>query len=189
VHATTEIRAAERYGQIRLTVEEWLIYVDGRVNGTSLAEFQPRLSRHFKLRAQLEHLQRGTRQRPSPPAPCPGRPLALPVPCRLRRVASARARGRVGGRPPSMTPTKIAIARQMYDAQQHSFAEIARTLGVSRASIYRHLAHNPTADCILPLRVRPANTRKVLDCASQLGKLAKPAASNRQGSGARASKT
>jgi DNA invertase Pin-like site-specific DNA recombinase len=64
----------------------------------------------------------------------------------LAGLAAARARGRTGGRPPSMTPTKIAIARQMYDAQQHSLAEIARTLGVSRASIYRHLAHNPTAE-------------------------------------------
>jgi biotin operon repressor len=34
-----------------------------------------------------------------------------------------------------MTATKIALARQMYDAQQHSLAEIAKTLGVSRASI------------------------------------------------------
>jgi hypothetical protein len=45
------------------------------------------------------------------------------------------------GRPPSMTPTKIALAHQMYDTQQHSLAEIATTLGVSRASIYRHLGH------------------------------------------------
>ena len=61
----------------------------------------------------------------------------------LAGLAAARARGRAGGRPPSMTPTKIALARQMYDAQQHSLAEIAKTLGVSRASIYRHLGHTP----------------------------------------------
>jgi DNA invertase Pin-like site-specific DNA recombinase len=59
----------------------------------------------------------------------------------LAGLAAARARGRAGGRPRSMTPTKIALARQMYDAQQHSLAEIAKTLGVSRASIYRHLGH------------------------------------------------
>ncbi len=57
----------------------------------------------------------------------------------LAGLASARARGRKGGRPPSMTPTKLALARQMYDSRQHSLAEISRTLGVSRASIYRHL--------------------------------------------------
>jgi len=57
----------------------------------------------------------------------------------LAGLASARARGRRGGRPPSMTPTKLALARQMYDSRQHTLAEISRTLGVSRASIYRHL--------------------------------------------------
>ena len=57
----------------------------------------------------------------------------------LAGLVSARARGRKGGRPPSMTPTKRALARQMYDSRQHTLAEIARTLGVSRASIYRHL--------------------------------------------------
>jgi len=41
-----------------------------------------------------------------------------------------------------MTATKIALARQMYDMQQHSLAQIAKTLGVSRASIYRHLGHS-----------------------------------------------
>jgi DNA invertase Pin-like site-specific DNA recombinase len=61
----------------------------------------------------------------------------------LAGLAAARARGRAGGRPRSMTATKIALARQMYDAQQHSLAEIAKALGVSRASIYRHLGHTP----------------------------------------------
>jgi DNA invertase Pin-like site-specific DNA recombinase len=61
----------------------------------------------------------------------------------LAGLAAARARGRTGGRPLSMTPTKLAIARQMYDSHQHSLAEIARTLGVSRASIYRHLGRHP----------------------------------------------
>jgi AcrR family transcriptional regulator len=42
-----------------------------------------------------------------------------------------------------MTPTKLALARQLYDSREHSLAEIARTLGVSRASIYRHLEQTP----------------------------------------------
>ena len=46
----------------------------------------------------------------------------------LAGLAAARARGRTGGRPPSMTPTKIAIARQMYDAQQHSLAFVAASI-------------------------------------------------------------
>src|SRR5215211_7740862 len=54
-------------------------------------------------------------------------------------LSAARARGRKGGRPPVMTPAKAAVARQLYDSRQHTVAAIARTLGVSRASVYRHL--------------------------------------------------
>ncbi len=55
-------------------------------------------------------------------------------------LAAARARGRVGGRPPTMTPEKIKVARQMYDSREHTVEAIAQTLGVSRKTIYRHLA-------------------------------------------------
>jgi DNA invertase Pin-like site-specific DNA recombinase len=57
----------------------------------------------------------------------------------LAGLEAARARGRLGGRPVAMTPEKVEIARQMYTSRQHTVAVIARTLGVSRASIYRHL--------------------------------------------------
>ena len=55
-------------------------------------------------------------------------------------LAAARARGRVGGRPPVMTPEKVRVARQLYDAQELTVEEIAKTIGVSRKTIYRHLA-------------------------------------------------
>src|ERR1700719_3785949 len=55
-------------------------------------------------------------------------------------LAAARARGRKGGRRVVMTSDKVAVARQMYDAGDHTVAAIAGVLGVSRASIYRHLA-------------------------------------------------
>ncbi len=58
-------------------------------------------------------------------------------------LAAARARGRVGGRPPRMTPEKAAVARQLYESRQHTVAAIAETLGVSRASIYRHVLAGP----------------------------------------------
>jgi DNA invertase Pin-like site-specific DNA recombinase len=51
----------------------------------------------------------------------------------------AAARGRTGGRPGVMTADKLAVARQLYAAGEHTVAAIAATLGVSRASIYRHL--------------------------------------------------
>jgi DNA invertase Pin-like site-specific DNA recombinase len=60
-------------------------------------------------------------------------------------LAAARARGRAGGRPLRMTLQKVAIARQMYDTHEHTVAVIARTLGVSRASVYRHLSLDASA--------------------------------------------
>jgi len=57
-----------------------------------------------------------------------------------RQFPVARARGRVGGRPPVMTAEKVKVARQMYDSKEHTVEAIAQTLGVSRKTVYRHLA-------------------------------------------------
>jgi transposase-like protein len=38
-----------------------------------------------------------------------------------------------------LTGHKLQVAQQMYLSGQYSVAAIAKTLGVSRASIYRHL--------------------------------------------------
>jgi DNA invertase Pin-like site-specific DNA recombinase len=54
-------------------------------------------------------------------------------------LTSARARGRVGGRPPVMTPEKLAVARQMHASGEHTVTAIATTIGVSRKTVYRHL--------------------------------------------------
>lgn len=54
-------------------------------------------------------------------------------------LEAARARGRKGGRKPSLSPKKIEVARKMYADGDSTVAEIARVLGVSRATIYRHL--------------------------------------------------
>jgi DNA invertase Pin-like site-specific DNA recombinase len=54
-------------------------------------------------------------------------------------LAAARARGRHGGRPSVMTTHKARVAQDMYGSGQYTVATIAKTLGVSRASIYRHL--------------------------------------------------
>jgi DNA invertase Pin-like site-specific DNA recombinase len=55
-------------------------------------------------------------------------------------LSAARARGRVGGRPPALAGEKLATARRMYDSKDHTVAAIARSLGVSRATLYRHLS-------------------------------------------------
>jgi DNA invertase Pin-like site-specific DNA recombinase len=54
-------------------------------------------------------------------------------------LAAARTRGRRGGRPSVLTGHKLQVAEEMYRSGQYTVAAIATTLGVSRASIYRHL--------------------------------------------------
>ena len=60
-------------------------------------------------------------------------------------LAAARARGRNGGRPTVMTAEKLKVARVMYDARDCTVATIARTIGVSRATIYRAFAQEQAA--------------------------------------------
>ncbi|MGH2884180.1 MAG: recombinase family protein [Solirubrobacteraceae bacterium] len=57
-------------------------------------------------------------------------------------LAAARARGRTGGRRPKMTPGKLATAWQLYEGKAHTVAQIAEIVGVSRATLYRHLEPN-----------------------------------------------
>ena len=54
-------------------------------------------------------------------------------------LAAARARGRVGGRKPALTAAKAKAAKDLYDAGGTTVADIARVVGVSRATLYRNL--------------------------------------------------
>ncbi len=54
-------------------------------------------------------------------------------------LAAARSQGRVGGRPRVMDADRLAAARARRENGE-SPTQIARALGVSRASVYRHLA-------------------------------------------------
>lgn len=55
-------------------------------------------------------------------------------------LASARARGRQGGRPPKLSSDQIRTARRLYDERQHTVEQIGQMFGVSRTAIYRALA-------------------------------------------------
>ena len=54
-------------------------------------------------------------------------------------LASARARGRLGGRPRAMSPEDIAVAKTLLANSEISVKEIARRQGVSVSTLYKHI--------------------------------------------------
>jgi DNA invertase Pin-like site-specific DNA recombinase len=66
----------------------------------------------------------------------------------LEGLASARARGRTGGRPPKLSQRQLDQAQRMYDSGELTVEEIAGIFNVRRSTMYRHLsAHH--GDCVL----------------------------------------
>ena len=61
-------------------------------------------------------------------------------------LAAARARGRTGGQKPKLGPRQVALARSMYaelgedGKRKYTVEQIAAEFGVTRPTIYRHLA-------------------------------------------------
>lgn len=53
-------------------------------------------------------------------------------------LASARARGRHGGRP-SVHNKKADVALKMYDSKQYSITEILKATGLSKSTLYRYI--------------------------------------------------
>jgi DNA invertase Pin-like site-specific DNA recombinase len=64
-------------------------------------------------------------------------------------LAAAKARGRKGGRTPSLNKAKIEHARTLL-ASGTTIKDIAETLGVNRATIYRSLGLGAFAKTVLP---------------------------------------
>ena len=58
-------------------------------------------------------------------------------------LAAARARGRTGGRPSSLSADQVKAARRMYEQKDMTVAQIGGVLGVSRTTIYRALNRPP----------------------------------------------
>ena len=57
----------------------------------------------------------------------------------LAGLESARSRGKVGGRPKVMDKKKIAMAKKLMEDETNTIPDICKTLGISRASLYRYL--------------------------------------------------
>ena len=52
---------------------------------------------------------------------------------------AARARGRLGGRPPVMDDKKLSMAKALLNDPNNSIQDVCETLNVSRATLYRYL--------------------------------------------------
>jgi DNA invertase Pin-like site-specific DNA recombinase len=64
--------------------------------------------------------------------------------CTHAGLAGARARGQTGDRPKKLAdPRTLALAQRLYDEGGTDVATICRTLGVSRATLYRALKTAP----------------------------------------------
>lgn len=60
-------------------------------------------------------------------------------------LKSARARGRVGGRP-KKSEKKIQLALKLYDTKQHSLREIKEMSGVSPTTLYKYLEERKSSE-------------------------------------------
>jgi DNA invertase Pin-like site-specific DNA recombinase len=60
-------------------------------------------------------------------------------------LASARARGRKGGRPKKLDERRVRMAQHLYDDKNNSIHDVCRTLGISRATLYRYIMPNPSS--------------------------------------------
>lgn len=55
-------------------------------------------------------------------------------------LSAARARGRLGGRPKALDPSKRQLALRLYHERQHGIDEICRLMGISKTTLYNYLA-------------------------------------------------
>ncbi len=58
----------------------------------------------------------------------------------LARLASARARGRKGGRPHALSKAQVRLAQAAMAQRDTKVSELCRELGVTKATIYRYVA-------------------------------------------------
>lgn len=71
-------------------------------------------------------------------------------------LAAARARGRMGGRPPVLDEKRRALLFSLAKDRTNSPAVICATLGISRSSFYRYLGEGPSKPRITATAATPA---------------------------------
>jgi DNA invertase Pin-like site-specific DNA recombinase len=54
-------------------------------------------------------------------------------------LVAARARGRMGGRPPRLDPVKLALAVKLHRERNHTVEEICKMMGISKSTLYNYL--------------------------------------------------
>ena len=58
-------------------------------------------------------------------------------------LKAARVRGRLGGRPPTLSPHDIKKLNQHYDKGELSIKEICKLFNITKPTLYRHLVNKP----------------------------------------------
>ncbi|URM90561.1 helix-turn-helix domain-containing protein [Streptomyces sp. MRC013] len=59
-------------------------------------------------------------------------------------LAAARARGRVGGRPPKLTADQAALAQRLHGEREKTVQQVADMFGVPRSTVYGRLDKTKT---------------------------------------------
>jgi DNA invertase Pin-like site-specific DNA recombinase len=80
-------------------------------------------------------------------------------------LAAARAAGKRLGRPPALTPEQLREVRALLLRPEHTISSVARTLGVSRSTIYKYLPPEDRAPAAhhAPYEARPGRQALVID--------------------------
>lgn len=75
---------------------------------------------------------------------------------------AAKARGRLGGRRPKLTPQQLAHAKKLLEDPETTGAEVAETFGVARSTLYRSIGRRPRGRSRTAFADKGAATRREL---------------------------
>ncbi len=75
-------------------------------------------------------------------------------------LKAARARGRLGGRPYLLTPTKILRLKELYNARENTVVEICKIFHISRPTFYNYLKVKVRDDKIKAKKKISANIKR-----------------------------